>query len=438
MLNLAATAGGLAILGNRAAAAEAKADQAVRATPAPIIKDIQVIATQPGQRLTVVKVLTDQAGLYGYGCGTFSMRAELVNAAVTNYLKPLLVGRPANRIEDTWQIMVNSGQWRFGPVLNNAMSGVDEALWDIKGRQVGLPVYELLGGKCREAVDTYTDLAAVRLTSGPEPAQVIDGYRKLLALGFRNIRAGTRDPAQPSGLWPGVQIYDPIPALRETVSFLEECRKQLGPDVGLIFDVHRKATPNEALQFCKDVEHLKMFYVEDPFSNQDFAWHRAVRQQCSTPIAAGELFTNPNEYVPLINERLIDYMRMHVSAAGGVTPCRKAAAMGELLGVRTSWHGSPDISPIGHMANIHLDVSCYNTGIQEWRGYSDLTREIFEGAPTVKNGYLYPNDKPGWGIEVDEKLAAKYPYGSGEQGTAKRLNGGWGDYRWSDGTIYHP
>jgi mannonate dehydratase len=438
MLKLAATAGGLSVFGERAALAQAKVDHATRATPAPIIKDIQVIATQPGQRLTVVKVITDQAGLYGYGCGTFSMRAEVVNAAVTDYLKPLLVGRPANRIEDTWQLMVNSAQWRFGPVLNNAMSGVDEALWDIKGRQVGLPVYELLGGKCREAVDTYTDLAAVRLTSGPEPAQVIDGYRKLLAMGFRNIRAGTRDPNQPPGLWPAVQVYDPIPALRETVSFLEECRKQLGPDVGLIFDVHRKATPNEAVQFCKDVEHLKMFYVEDPFSNQDFAWHRAVRQQCSTPIAAGELFTNPNEYVPLITERLIDYMRMHVSSAGGVTPCRKAAAMGELLGVRTSWHGSPDISPIGHMANIHLDVSCYNTGIQEWRGYSDLTREIFQGAPTVKNGYLYPNDKPGWGIEVDERLAAKYPYGSGERGTAKDLNGGWGDYRWPDGTIYHP
>jgi mannonate dehydratase len=332
---------------------------------------------------------------------------------VTDYLKPLLVGRPANRIEDTWQMMVNSAQWRFGPVLNNAMSGVDEALWDIKGRQVGLPVYELLGGKCREAVDTYTDLAAARLVVGA-------------------------DPAPPAGLWPGVQIYDPIPALRETVTFLEECRKQLGPDVGLVFDIHRKATPNEALQFCKDVEHLKMFYVEDPFSNQDFAWHRAVRQQCSTPIAAGELFTNPNEYVPLITERLIDYMRMHISAAGGVTPCRKAAAMGELMGVRTSWHGSPDISPIGHMANIHLDVSCYNTGIQEWRGYSDLTREIFQGAPTVKNGFLYPNDKPGWGIEVDEKLAARYPYGTGEQGTAKQLNGGWGDYRGPDGAIYHP
>jgi mannonate dehydratase len=437
MLKLAATVGALSVCGERAAMAEAKVAQATRATPSPIIKDIQVIAVQPGQRLSVVKVITDQAGLYGYGCGTFAMRAELVNVAVDRYLKPLLVGRPADRIEDTWQIMVNSGQWRFGPVLNNAMSGVDEALWDIKGRQANMPVYELLGGKCREAAQTYAGLDTARLSR--DPAKAMDGYRQLMAMGFKIFRMGEGDSGPPpKGLWEGVEIYDPVPVLRAEIKLLEQLRKELGDDVSFVYDIHRKATPNEAIQFCKDVEHLKMFYVEDPFSNQDIPYYRLLRQQCNTPIAMGELFTNPNEYVPLISERLIDYMRMHVSAAGGVTPCRKAAAMGELLGVRTSWHGSPDISPIGHMANVHLDVACYNTGIQEWRGYSDLTKEIFQGVPEVKNGYIYPNDKPGWGIEVDEKLAAKYPYGTGETGTAKKLNGGWGDYRWPDGTIYHP
>jgi mannonate dehydratase len=433
MLKLAASAGGLTVLGDRAAKAEAKVEQATRATPAPIIKDIQVIATQPGgQRLTVVKVITDQAGLYGYGCGTISMRAEVVNVAVDRYLKPLLVGKPANRIEDTWQMMVNSAQWRFGPILNNAMSGVDEALWDIKGRQTGLPVYELFGGKCREAAETYWGM------DNTDTARAIDGVRQAMSKGFRNFRAFNPSGGATEGLWEADEIYEPGPALRAGVSLLEECRKQLGPDIGLAFDIHRKATPNEGLQFAKDVEHLKMLFVEDPFSNQDFAWHRLLRQQCSTPIAVGELFTNPNEWVPLLSERLIDYILSHVSALGGVTPCRKQAAMAEVLGIRTLWHGSPDISPIGHMANVHLDVACYNTGYQEYRGYDDRTREVFKGCPEVKKGYIYANDKPGWGIEIDEKLAAKYPYGTGEKGTAKQLNGGWGPRRWPDGTIYHP
>jgi mannonate dehydratase len=430
-------AGAMTVLAQREAKAQAKVEQAARGTPSPIIKDIQVIATQPGgSRLTVVKVLTNQDGLYGYGCGTFAMRAEVVNVAIDKYLKPLLVGRPADRIEDTWQMMVNSGQWRFGPVLNNAMSGVDEALWDIKGRQAGVPVYELLGGKCREAADVYISVSNV------DAAHAVDGARKLQAQGVRNFKIfQPGDPGgQPKGLWTGVEIYDPGPSMRSGLSMLEELRKQLGDGVGLLYDMHRKATPNEAIQFAKDVEHLKLFYLEDPFGNQDFAWHRMLRQQCSTPIAPGELFTNPNEYVPLISERLIDYMRMHVSAAGGVTPCRKAAAMGELLGVRTSWHGSGDISPIGHMANVHLDLACYNFGIQEWSPYNQTVQEVFKGCAQVKDGYVYANDAPGWGIEVDEKLAAKYPYGTsqGNREGEKNLNGGWGDYRWPDGTIYFP
>ena len=431
----AAAAGGLGILSKKEAKAQAKVERATRGMPAPKIKDIKVIATQPsGPRLSVVKIITDQDGLYGYGCATFWMRAEVVNVAVDRYLKPLLIGKPADRIEDTWQMCQNSAQWRFGPVLNNAISGVDEALWDIKGRQTGVPVYELLGGKCREAADTYVGF------DDPDPAKAIEGARKMMAQGFRNFRSfGTRMPGPPpKGLWNAFEVFDPGPSLRYGVEMLTECRKQLGANVGLIYDVHRRATPNEAIQFAKDVEHLKMFYVEDPFSNENIPYYRLLRQQCSTPIAMGELFTNPNEYSPLIGERLIDYMRMHVSAAGGVTPCRKAAAFGEIMGVRTAWHGSADISPIGHMANVHLDLACYNFGIQEIRFYDDKTREVFKNVPEVKNGYVYANDLPGWGMEIDEKAAAKYPYGTGEDGIKKELNGGWGEYRWPDGTIFHP
>jgi mannonate dehydratase len=434
LLKLAAAAGGVGAAEQRAAKAQARTERASRGMPSPKIKDIQVIAVQPGgSRLSVVKVVTDQDGLYGYGCATFSMRAEVVNVAVDRYLKPLLVGKPANRIEDNWQMCQNSAQWRFGPVLNNAISGVDEALWDIRGRQLGMPVYELLGGKCREAADTYWGLENI------EPAKAIEGVRKAMAQGFRNFRAFIRMPGPPvTGMREAFEIYESGPALRAGVMLLEECRKQLGDKVGLAFDVHRRADPNEAIQFTKDVQHLKLLFVEDPFSNENISWYRQLRKQCTTPIAMGELFTNPNEWMPLIREQLIDYMRMHVSALGGVTPCRKAAAMGEVLGVRTAWHGSPDISPIGHMANIHLDLACYNFGIQEVRPYDERTREVFQGCPEVKNGYVYANESPGWGIEIDEKAAAKYPYGTGEDGIRKQLNGGWGDYRHVDGSIFHP
>jgi mannonate dehydratase len=434
MLKLAATAGALTVGGERAALAQTKVDQAKRGMPAPIIKDIQVIATAPGGgRMVIVKVITDQAGLYGYGCGTIEMRAEDVVDAVTKYLKPLLVGRPADRIEDTWQIMVNSAQWRFGPILNNAMSGVDQALWDIKGRQVGLPVYELLGGKCREAALAYVHIG------GADAAATVEDAHKAIAQGYKVVRTGGVE-TPPKALWEAGRIDDPALGLRNGLTILEELRKQLGPDIGLCYDIHRNATPNQAIQFAKDTEHLKMFFVEDPFSVEDYPWHRELRAQCSTPIAEGEMFTNPMEYVPLIQERLIDYMRMHISDAGGLTPCRKAAAMGELLGVRTAWHGSGDQSPFGNAAALHLDLAIYNFGIQEWTPYNQLRQDMFPGHPEVKNGYVYANDRPGWGMDVDEKLAAKYPYSAVKDRpvTGRNLNGGWGDYRWPDGTIYRP
>src|SRR5579884_2174954 len=157
--------------------------RAVRGLPTPIIKDIKVITTQPyGVRLVVVKVLTDQDGLYGYGCATFTQRADLVVPAVEKYLKPFLTGKPTDRIDDIWQAMYNSSYWRNGPVLNNAISGVDMALWDIKGRQAGMPVYDLIGGKCREAVDVY------RHAAGAEISDTIAQVRQFMANGFRNIR----------------------------------------------------------------------------------------------------------------------------------------------------------------------------------------------------------------------------------------------------------
>ncbi len=422
------------------AAAAAQAERAARGMPSPKIRDVQVIATAPqGLRLVVVKVITDQDGLYGYGCGTYTQRAELVVAAVERYLKPFLLGKPADRIDDAWQAMYNSSYWRNGPVLNNAISGVDMALWDIKGRQAGLPVYQLLGGKCREAADCYGH------ASGGEIPEVIESARRYIDQGFRHVRVQIGVPGMagygaggPEARVPALHdapVYEPAVYIRRALKMFEAVRKELGEEIEILHDVHERISPSQAIQFCKDVEPFRLFFLEDPLSPEDIGYFRIIRQQSSVPIAMGELFNSPHEWTPLISERLIDYMRMHVSQMGGLTPARKVAAMGEIFGVKTAWHGPGDVSPIGHACNIALDLACWNFGIQEYSPFRENTQEVFQGCPAMKNGYLYANEAPGWGIEVNEAAAKKYPFGYGERGARQRYNGGWGEVRRRDGTI---
>jgi mannonate dehydratase len=433
-------AGLIGFVAPRQLAADQAVAQATRAMPSPKIQDISVIETAPaGVRLTVVKITTDQPGRYGYGCATFTQRADLVKPAVERYLKPLLVGRPTDRIEDVWQASYDSSYWKNGPVLNNAISGVDQALWDIKGRQAGMPVYQLLGGKCREAADCYGH------ASGGEIPQVIESAKGYIAQGFRHVRvqvgvpgmegygAGGRGSAPLTGLVPG-PVFEPAYYIRRALKLFEASRTELGEEIELLHDVHERVSPNQAVQFCKDAEKFKLFFMEDPLSPEDLAYFRQIRQQCATPIAMGELFNSPHEWRPLVADRLIDYIRMHVSQMGGLTPARKVAAFAEQFGVKTAWHGPGDVSPIGHMANVTLSVACYNFGVLEYSPFNARTQEIFKGCPVMKNGYLYPNDAPGWGIEVDEKLAATFPFGA-ETGARGDLNGGWGILRRLDGTV---
>jgi mannonate dehydratase len=444
----AAAAGSL--MANQAAAQQ-RAAQATRAMPSPIIKDVQVIATAPaGLRLVVVKILTDQDGLYGYGCGTFTQRADLVVAAVERYLKPFITGMKADRIDDIWQACYNSSYWRNSGVLNNAISGVDMALWDIKGRQASMPVYQLLGGKCREAADCYGH------AGGTEIPEILDSVRSYMNRGYRHIRVQFGQPGQAAygsraganynqivSSVPGRNIaalhdkpfYDPADYCRKALKVFEAVRKEFGDEIELLHDTHERVSPTQAIQLAKDMERFRLFFLEDPLSPEDIAYFRHIRNQCATPIAMGELFNSPHEWIPLVQERLIDYIRVHLSQMGGVTPCRKMAAMCELYNVRTAWHGPGDVSPIGHAANVALDLACYNFGVQEWSGFNERVFEVFSGVPTFKDGYAYANEAPGWGIEVDEKAAAKYPFGYGEQGERKRLNGGWGEVRKRDGTI---
>lgn len=437
LLQSIGAAGLLGLVSPREEQAQEAAARATRGMAAPRIKDIGVIESQPaGVRLTVVKITTDQDGLYGYGCATFTQRADLVKPAVEKYLKPFLLGKTTDRIEDIWQSCYDSSYWKNGPVLNNAISGIDMALWDIKGRQAGMPVYQLVGGKCREAADTYAH------ADGPEYKDVVAAAKRYLAQGFRNIRVQVGVPGMAGyGAGPGgaaavkalhnQPVFEPAVYLRRALKLLEVCRQDLGEEVELLHDMHERVSPNQAVQFCKDAEKYKLFFIEDPLSPEDLGYFRQIRQNCATPIAMGELFNSPHEWVPLISERLIDYIRVHLSQTGGFTPARKIAVLAETFGVKTAWHGPGDVSPVGHMANVTLDVACHNFGIQEYSPFNDHTQEIFQGCPVMKDGYLWVSEKPGWGIEVDEKAAAKFPFTAGRN----NLNGGWGEVRRRDGTV---
>ncbi len=424
-----------ALLSQKEAQAQDASARAARGMPMPKIRDIKVIECAPkGSRLDVVKIITDQDGLYGYGCATFTQRADLIKPAVDLYLKPLLVGRAVDRIEDIWQMAFNSSYWRNGPVENNAISGVDQALWDIKGRMAGMPVYQLLGGKARDAVDLYGH------ADGAEIQEVIDNGKKFMAQGFRHVRMQVGVPGmagygarQAGQRFPAIHdepVFERETARRRALKLFEEARKQMGAEVELLHDAHERYTPTQAIQFAKDLEQYRMFFLEDVLSPEDIIWFKNIREASSTPLAMGELFNSPHEWTPLIKDRLIDYMRMHISQMGGLTPARKVAAFGEIMNVRTAWHGPGDVSPIGHVAMIHLDLNITNFGIQEYTPFNDAEHAIFKGLPEMRGGYYYATDKPGWGVEVDEAEAAKHPFRRTDP-----LNGGWGVIRLPDGQV---
>jgi len=224
-------------------------------------------------------------------------------------------------------------------------------------------------------------------------------------------------------------VFEPAYYVRRALKLFEICRQELGEEIELLHDVHERVSPNQAVQFLKDVEKFKMFFMEDPLSPEDIAYFRQIRQNCATPIAMGELFNSPHEWQPLITERLIDYIRVHLSQAGGLSPSRKIAILAEQFGVKTAWHGPGDVSPVGHTAQLHLDLASPNFGVQEGGVIRGLEAEIFTGCADYKDGFLWASDAPGWGIEVNEELAAKHPFRS------DKLDGGWGEIRRYDGTI---
>jgi mannonate dehydratase len=376
------------------------------------IQDVKTFLIQThgaGMRFIVVKLITSEPGLYGLGCATFTQRYHAVQAALEYHVKPYVLGKDVSRIEELFQMNMVQSYWRNGPVLNNAISGIDQALWDIKGKMANMPVYDLLGGKCREAAAVYAH------ADGRDPQEVLDNVHKFQEQGYRYIRVqmggygGKIDLLpRPEGSPPG-HYYDPRGYCRNMLKMIEYVRSHVGEEVELLHDVHERLSPIDTVQFAKDLEPFKLFFLEDSLAPEDVEWFRTIRQQCATPLAMGELFNNPHEWRLLIQERLIDFIRMHVSQMGGITPARNAAMHAQVYGIRTAWHGPGDTSPVGHAANLHLDLWAPNFGIQEWARFDNLVYDMFPGLPVVKNGYMYPNDKPGLGIDLDENLAAKYP-----------------------------
>jgi mannonate dehydratase len=405
------------------------------------ITDVKTFLTAPANiRLVVVKVITSEPGLHGLGCATFTQRARTVETAVDKYLKPFLIGKNPLNIEDVWQSNFVSSYWRNGPVLGNAISGIDMALWDILGKRAGMPVYQLLGGKCRKAVETY------RHASGQTLQDVEKAARELIEQGQRVVRIQVNVPGLATygaGAKGGgkedkdanarTQVWEPRAYVRTVPKLFEFIRKQLGDEVELLHDVHERIPPIMAIQLAKDLEQFKLFFLEDPLSPEDIGYFEKIRAQSSTPIAMGELFNNPNEWVGLISKQLIDFIRLHLSQVGGLTMARKVAAMCEFFAVRTAWHGPGDVSPVGHAANVHLDLAVPNFGIQEGRVFTQAEKDVFPGCPELKDGYFWANDKPGLGIDMDENLAAKFPISDDPPFDYR-----WGNLRKKDGTVVKP
>ncbi|MFW6387816.1 MAG: enolase C-terminal domain-like protein [bacterium] len=463
------------------------------------IKNVRAIMTAPeGIDLVIVKVNTSEPGLVGHGCATFTQRPGAVAHAVDQYLAPLLEGRDASRIEDLWRLMNANSYWRGGPVLNNAISGVDMALWDIKGKRADMPVYQLLGGACRDRVDVY------RHADGSSIPELIERANVLIGSGHRYVRcqlggyggagamtrsadaesstesagisavrsggasaaaggpeaggaaggagtagaraAGGADrpvggsgargrsplPVSPGPIPPADDrvAIDPARYMAMTVEMLQEARRALGGRVELLHDVHERVPVGELARYARALDDVGLFFLEDPVPPDQSAWLRDMRRHSVTPLALGELFTGPEQWLQIIADRLIDFIRVHVSHIGGITPARKLAAFCEAYGVRTAWHGPGDCSPFGHAANINLDFAVPNFGIQEMYEPTEIMDEIFPGVPKVTDGAVLPPERPGLGVDFVEELAVKYP--------PRLAPPKWTRTRSPDGTVIYP
>jgi mannonate dehydratase len=376
------------------------------------IKEVRCIRTRANGIWTIVKVVTDQPGLYGIGSVSDVYNTPAVIAAVEKSLAPILIGRDAAHIEDIWQYVYTSGYWRNGSILNTALGGIDMALWDIKGKEAALPIYQLLGGPCRAAVPCYAHAGGNDLGALLEDVQrYIDEGWAVIRCQLGNYGGGgfidAENALRPRNAWHQQRAFDDETYLENVPKMFEYLRGKLGFGPKFTHDVHEHLRPQNAVILSKLLEPYRLFFLEDVLPPEQISWFRLIREQCTTPQAMGELFINPNEYLPLITERLIDYIRVRVSKGGGITPCRKLAALCEFFGVQTAWQEGGDNDPVNQAAAMHLDLTSTSFGIQEENHFTEEELEVFPGHARQDGGYLYAGDGPGLGLDIDEEKAAK-------------------------------
>ncbi|MGP6178268.1 enolase C-terminal domain-like protein [Microbacterium sp. A196] len=410
----------------------------VRVTPPPWqqeaggglrITRISCTITAPdGVNLVIVKVETNQDGLVGYGCATFTQRAFAVRTVIEDYIAPFLIGRDPGDITDIAASLTLDSYWRSGPVTNNAVSGIDMALWDIKGKVAGMPVWQLLGGRARESVTTYVH------ATGATVDELSEQIERHLEVGYTHIRCQVSVPGSLTYGAIGSDsalTWNPRDYLRYIPGVFAELRQRFG-QTEFIHDVHERLHPHDAVSLVRRLDEFGLFFVEDALAPEDLGWLPRLRERTSSPLAIGELFSKVDEYLPLIQNRLIDFIRCHVSAIGGITPAWRLAGAAELFGVRTAWHGPRDVSPVGHAANIALDLASPAFGIHEHFEFSEQTHAVFPGTAVAERGQLRPNGKPGLGIDFDEKQAALHPP------TDALANWHYGRVRRPDGALQRP
>jgi mannonate dehydratase len=382
------------------------------------IVEANVIVSCPGRNFVTLKITTDE-GVYGIGDGTLNGRELAVAAYLEEHVIPCLIGRDVDRIEDTWQYLYRGAYWRRGPVTMSAIAAVDVALWDIKAKRAGMPLYQLLGGRCREGVTVYAH------ANGREISDLLESVAMKLELGYKAIRVQAAVPgvADAYGVPHGDKPYEPADGdlpreetwntakyLRFVPKLMDAVRSKFGFDVELLHDGHHRLTAIESAALGKSVEEFQLFWLEDltPAENQEA--YRLIRQHTTVPLAVGEVFNSIFDCQRLISEQLIDYIRATVVHAGGISHLRRIASFADLYGVKTGCHGATDLSPVGMGAALHFDVSVSNFGIQEYMPHTLETDEVFPHAYTFADGMMQPGDKPGLGVDIDEAMAAKFPY----------------------------